>query len=104
MISNCLPTKKYFFRFRLNIINRYSIIKKKKKEGLPMYKFTLNETSYHGAGAINAIPNEIRSRAFTKAFVVTDPDLLKFAVTDKVLDVLKNADIEYAVFSDVSQY
>ena len=66
-----------------------------------MYKFTLNETSYHGAGAINAIPNEIRSRAFTKAFVVTDPDLLKFAVTDKVLDVLKNADIEYAVFSDV---
>lgn len=66
-----------------------------------MYKFTLNETSYHGAGAINAIPDEIRSRAFTKAFVVTDPDLLKFAVTDKVLDVLKNADIEYAVFSDV---
>ncbi len=66
-----------------------------------MYKFTLNETSYHGAGAINAIPDEIRSRAFTKAFVVTDPDLLKFAVTDKVLDVLKNAAIEYAVFSDV---
>ena len=66
-----------------------------------MYKFTLNETSYHGAGAVNAIPDEIRSRAFTKAFVVTDPDLLKFAVTDKVLDVLKNADIEYAVFSDV---
>ena len=66
-----------------------------------MYKFTLNETSYHGAGAINAISDEIRSRAFTKAFVVTDPDLLKFAVTDKVLDVLKNADIEYAVFSDV---
>ena len=66
-----------------------------------MYKFTLNETSYHGAGAINAIPDEIRSRAFNKAFVVTDPDLLKFAVTDKVLDVLKNAGIEYAVFSDV---
>ena len=66
-----------------------------------MNKFTLNETSYHGAGAINAIPDEIRSRAFTKAFVVTDPDLLKFAVTDKVLDVLKNAAVEYAVFSDV---
>ena len=66
-----------------------------------MYKFTLNETSYHGAGAINAIPDEINSRAFKKAFVVTDPDLLKFAVTDKVLDVLKNAAIEYAVFSDV---
>ncbi|MBO5396108.1 MAG: lactaldehyde reductase [Clostridia bacterium] len=66
-----------------------------------MYKFTLNETSYHGAGAINAIPEEIKSRAFKKAFVVTDPDLLKFAVTDKVLDVLKNAGVEYAVFSDV---
>ena len=51
-------------------------------------RFVLNETSYHGAGAINAIPDEIRSRAFTKAFAVTDPDLLKFAVTDKVLDVL----------------
>ncbi len=66
-----------------------------------MYKFTLNETSYHGAGAINAISDEIRSRAFKKSFVVTDPDLLKFNVTDKVLDVLKNAGIEYAVFSDV---
>ena len=66
-----------------------------------MYKYTLNETSYHGAGAINAFPDEIKSRAFTKAFVVTDPDLLKFAVTDKVLDVLKNAAVEYAVFSDV---
>ncbi len=66
-----------------------------------MYKFTLNETSYHGAGAVNAIPDEIKSRAFTKVFVVTDPDLIKFAVTDKVLDVLKNAGIEYSVFSDV---
>ena len=66
-----------------------------------MYKFTLNETSYHGAGAINAIPDEFTSRGFNKAFVVTDPDLLKFAVTDKVLDVLKNAGIEYTVFSDV---
>ena len=66
-----------------------------------MYKFTLNETSYHGAGAINAIPDEIKSRAFTKVFVVTDPDLVKFAVTDKVLDVLKNAGIEYDVYSDV---
>ena len=66
-----------------------------------MYKFTLNETSYHGAGAINAIPDEIKSRAFTKVFVVTDPDLVKFAVTDKVLDVLKNAGIEYEVYSDV---
>lgn len=66
-----------------------------------MYKFTLNETSYHGAGAINAIPDEIKSRGFSKVLVVTDPDLIKFGVTDKVTAVLKNAGIEYDVFSDV---
>ncbi len=66
-----------------------------------MYKFTLNETSYHGAGAINAIPDEISSRGFSKVLVVTDPDLVKFGVADKVLSVLKNAGIEYNVYSDV---
>ncbi len=66
-----------------------------------MFKFTLNETSYHGAGAINSIPDEIKSRGFNKVFVVTDPDLLKFGVTKKVLDVLENASVEYAVYSDV---
>ena len=66
-----------------------------------MYKFTLNETSYHGAGAINAIPDEIKSRGFAKVLVVTDPDLIKFAVTDKVTAVLKDAGIDYDIFSDV---
>lgn len=66
-----------------------------------MYKFTLNETSYHGAGAINAIPDEIKSRGFSKVLVVTDPDLIKFAVTDKVTAVLKDAGIDYDIFSDV---
>ena len=53
-----------------------------------MNKFMLNETSYHGAGAIKAIPAEIKARGFKKAFVCSDPDLIKFGVTQKVLDVL----------------
>ena len=66
-----------------------------------MNRFTLNETSYHGAGAINAIPDEIKSRGFSKAFIVTDPDLIKFDVTSKVAAVLDGAGISYTVFSDV---
>ena len=66
-----------------------------------MNRFTLNETSYHGAGAINAIPDEIKSRGFSKAFIVTDPDLIKFDVTSKVTAVLDCAGISYTVFSDV---
>lgn len=66
-----------------------------------MYKFTLNETSYHGAGAVSAVADEVKSRGFGKVFVVTDSDLVKFNVTAKVTDVLKNADIDFTVFSDV---
>ncbi len=66
-----------------------------------MNRFVLNETSYHGKGAINAIPDEIKARGFKKAFVASDPDLVKFGVTDKVLNVLKAADIAYEVYSDI---
>ena len=66
-----------------------------------MNRFTLNETSYHGAGAISAIPEEITKRGFKKAFVATDPDLIKFGVAKKVTDVLENAGIEYGVYSDI---
>ena len=66
-----------------------------------MNRFTLNETSYHGAGAINAIPDEIKNRGFSKVFVATDPDLIKFAVATKVTDVLENAGIAYTVYSDI---
>ena len=54
-------------------------------------RFVLNETSYHGAGAIQSIPDEIKGRGFKKAFVCSDPDLIKFNVTKKVTDVLENA-------------
>ena len=66
-----------------------------------MNKFMLNETSYHGAGAISAVTAEIQSRGFKKAFVATDPDLIKFGVAAKVTDLLDAAGIAYAVFSDI---
>ena len=64
-------------------------------------RFVLNETSYHGKGAINNISTEVLRRGFKKAFVCSDPDLLKFGVTKKVLDVLDFAGLEYEVFSDI---
>ncbi len=66
-----------------------------------MNRFVLNETSYHGSGAISAIAEEIQARGFTKAFVASDPDLLKFGVTHKVLTVLDGAGIPYTVYSDI---
>ncbi len=66
-----------------------------------MNKFMLNETSYHGAGAITAIPSEINARGFKKIFVATDPDLIKFGVTAKVTDLLDKEGIAYAVYSDI---
>ena len=64
-------------------------------------KFVLNETSYHGAGAISAIPEEIKGRGFKKAFVCSDPDLVKFGVTKKVLDVLEKDSLDYELYSNI---
>lgn len=64
-------------------------------------RFVLNETSYHGSGAIQAISEEILGRGFQKAFVCSDPDLIKFGVTKKVTDVLDNAKIVYEIYSDI---
>ena len=68
-----------------------------------MNKFMLNETSYHGSGAINAIPDEIKSRGFKKAFVASDPDLVKFGVSKKVTDILENAGIDYKLYSELNR-
>lgn len=64
-------------------------------------RFVLNETSYHGAGAIQSIPDEIKGRGFKKAFVCSDPDLIKFNVTKKVTDILENAGIDYEIYSEI---
>ena len=66
-----------------------------------MARIVLNETSYHGAGSIQEIVGEVQRRGLTKAFVCSDPDLVKFKVTDKVLNVLKGANFAYELYSDI---
>ena len=66
-----------------------------------MPRFVLNETSYHGSGAIQNLVPEINARGFKKVFVVTDPDLIKFGVSQKVTNLLDEAKVEYCVFSKV---
>ena len=64
-------------------------------------RMILNETSYHGAGAIQHIVDEVRSRSFKKALVVTDKDLIKFKVVEKVTALLDNAGLAYEIFDEV---
>ena len=64
-------------------------------------RIMLNETSYHGSGAIKEIANEAKARAFKKAFVCSDPDLIRFGVTAKVTDVLEQAGLAYEIYSDI---
>ena len=64
-------------------------------------RFVLNETSYHGKGAINEISNEAKARGFKKALVCSDPDLIQFGVTKKVTDLLDEAGLEYELYSDI---
>lgn len=65
------------------------------------YRFILNETSYHGAGAVKEIIPEIASRGFKKALIVTDADLVKFGVVKKVTDLLDNAQMPYSIYDKV---
>ncbi len=64
-------------------------------------RIVLNETSYHGAGAIQEIAAEAKGRGFQKAFVCSDPDLVKFGVTGKVLKVLDDAGLAYEIYSNI---
>ncbi|MFR7532502.1 MAG: lactaldehyde reductase [Lachnospira eligens] len=64
-------------------------------------RFILNGTSYHGAGAIQEIATEVKSRGFKKAFVCSDPDLVKFGVTAKVLKVLDDNVFSYELYSNI---
>ena len=64
-------------------------------------RFVLNEVSYFGPGAREVLPKEISRLGLKKAFVATDKDLIKFGVADKVLSVLRNANIPYEVFSEI---
>ena len=64
-------------------------------------RIVLNETSYHGVGAINEIAGEVKTRGFKKAFVCSDPDLVKFGVTGKVIKVLEDNNLEYELYSNI---
>ena len=66
-----------------------------------MTRIILNETSYHGAGAITAITTELANRGLKKPIVFSDPDLIKFGVTKKVTDLLDKAKVAYAVYSEI---
>lgn len=63
-------------------------------------RFILNETSYHGSGAIREIVTEVKARGFKKAMVCSDPDLIKFELL-KVTDLLDAANLDYVVYSDI---
>ena len=64
-------------------------------------RIVLNETSYHGSGAIKEIVTEVKSRGFKKAFLCSDPDLIKFGVTGKVTSLLDEAGLNYEVYSNI---
>ncbi len=64
-------------------------------------RIILNETSYHGAGAIASIPTELKNRGLKTPIVFSDPDLIKFGVTKKVTDILDKEGIKYTIYSDI---
>lgn len=64
-------------------------------------RMVLNETSYHGAGAIRAIVTEVKRRGLEKALVCSDPDLLQYGVTQKVLDILEKNSLPYELYTEI---
>ena len=64
-------------------------------------KIVLNEVSYHGKGAILSVPEEAKGHGFKKAFICSDPDLIKFNVTKKVTDLLDKEGLPYEIYSDI---
>ena len=83
------------------IISDQSTIDRKEVLLTMANRFVLNETSYHGAGAIKDIATEAKGRGFKKALVCSDPDLIKFNVTKKVTDVLDEAGLAYEIYSNI---
>lgn len=64
-------------------------------------RIILNETSYHGSGAIKEVVNEAKARGFKKALVCSDPDLVKFGVSQKVTTLLDEAGLAYEMYTDI---
>ena len=81
---------------------RQSLLKIRKQERIKMAnRFVANALSYHGKGAINEIPGIVSAKGFKKAFIATDPDLVKFGVVAKVTDLLDKAGMAYEIYSDI---
>ena len=64
-------------------------------------RIVLNTISYHGKGAIENILPELTARGYKKAFVCTDPDLLKFGVTGKVTALFDAVGFAYEIYSNI---
>ena len=64
-------------------------------------RFVLNETSYHGSGAVANVAAEAKARGFRKALVCSDPSLVKFGVSQKVTDILDKEGLAYELFTDI---
>ena len=79
----------------------YYLLKNKEVFVTMANRFILNETSYHGDGAVKEIATEVKARGFKKAFICSDPDLVKFGVTQKVIDVLSENNMEYELYSNI---
>ncbi len=79
----------------------YYLLKNKEVFVIMANRFILNETSYHGDGAVKEIATEVKARGFKKAFICSDPDLVKFGVTQKVIDVLSENNMEYELYSNI---
>ncbi len=79
----------------------YRTKKYRKELKIMANRFVLNETSYHGKGAISAVADEAKNRGFKKAFVCSDPDLIRFGVSKKITDILDNAGLAYEIYSNI---
>lgn len=64
-------------------------------------RFVLNGISYHGKGAIQEIPGIVKEKGLNRAFIASDPDLVKYGVTKKVTDLLDRNGLAYEVYSDI---
>ena len=64
-------------------------------------RIVLNNISYHGAGAIKVIPDEVKGRGLKKAFVCSDPDLVKLGITGKVTSILEAEGLSYELYSNI---
>jgi len=64
-------------------------------------RFVLNGISYHGKGAIRGLPGIVKEKGLKKAFVASDPDLVRFGVTAKVTDILEKEGMQYEVYTDI---